>query len=184
MDQACLKATLENSESIFEFILKLKIIPRAGWKKKAGITTPESVADHAYSVAAIAMILSDAKKLDTGKILKMALLHDLAESIVGDLTPEDASKSKKKQLEDSAMGKILSLFDAKTKKQYWSVWTQYQKNSTKEAKLLHDVDKLEMALQAKIYSKSHKREKLEPFFDSAKKQIRDADIKKILDRIS
>lgn len=183
MDQACLKATLENSDSIFEFILKLKIIPRSGWKKKAGIASPESVADHAYSVAAIAMILSDAKKLDTGKILKMAILHDLAESIIGDLTPEDASKSKKMRLEDSAMKKILSLFDAKTKKQYWSVWMQYQKNSSKEAKLLHDVDKLEMALQAQVYSKSHKRQKLEPFLDSAKKQIIDSDVKKILEKI-
>jgi putative hydrolase of HD superfamily len=129
------------------------------------------------------MILSDTKKLDTGKILKMAILHDLAESIIGDLTPEDASKSKKMRLEDSAMKKILSLFDAKTKKQYWSVWMQYQKNSSKEAKLLHDVDKLEMALQAQVYSKSHKRQKLEPFLDSAKKQIIDSDVKRILEKI-
>jgi putative hydrolase of HD superfamily len=184
MDQAYLKATLENSESIFEFILKLKTVSRAGWKKKAGIIHPESVADHAYSVAAIAMILSDAKNLDTGKILKMAILHDLAESIVGDLTPEDASKSKKMRLENSAMKKILSLFDARTKKQYWFIWMQYQKNSSKEAKLLHDVDKLEMALQAKVYSKSYEQQKLAPFFDSAKKHIRDSDIKKILGRIS
>lgn len=184
MDQAYLKATLENSESIFEFILKLKTIPRAGWKKKAGIISPESVADHAYSVAAIAMMLSDAKNLNTGKILKMAILHDLAESIVGDLTPEDASKSKKRQLEDSAMKEILSLFDAKTRKQYWHIWMQYQKNSSKEAKLLHDIDKLEMALQAQVYSKLYKRQRLEMFFDSAKKQITDPDIKKILERIS
>ena len=183
MDQACLKATLENSESIFEFILKLKTVPRAGWQKKVGITSPESVADHAYCVAAIAMILSDVKKLDTGKILKMAILHDLAESITGDLTPEDGPKSKKIRLENAAMKKILSYFDRKNQKQYWSIWMQYQKNSSKEAKLLHNVDKLEMALQARIYAKSYKRQKLEPFFDSAKKHMRDPDVKKILDKI-
>ena len=180
MDQAYLKATLENSE-IFDFILKLKTIPRAGWQKKLGIAHPESVADHAYAVAAIAMILSDAKKLDTHKILRMAILHDLAESITGDLTPEDGPKSKKQRLEDSAMKKILSNFDKKTQKQYWSIWVDYQKNYSKEAKLLHDVDKLEMALQASVYRKNgNSKQKLQPFFDSAKKQIKDSDIKKIL----
>lgn len=184
MDQACLKATLENSESLFEFILRLKTIPRTGWQKKVGIARPESVADHAYSVAAIAMIISDAKKLDTGKILKMAILHDLAESITGDLTPEDGPKSKKIRLENSAMKKILSHLDAKTQKQYWSIWMQYQKNTTREARLLHDVDKLEMALQAKVYSKSHPKKKLEQFFDSAKMHIVDSDVKKLLEKIS
>lgn len=182
MDQACLKATLENSESIFEFILKLKTIPRSGWQR-IGIASPESVADHAYSVAAIAMILSDAKKLDTAKILKMAILHDLAESITGDLTPKDGPRSKKIRLENAAMKKILSHFDKKIQKQYWSVWAEYQKSSSKEAKLLHDVDKLEMALQARLYSKSYKKQKLAPFFDSAKKHIQDLDVKKLLNKI-
>jgi putative hydrolase of HD superfamily len=141
------------------------------------------VADHAYSVAAIAMILSDAKKLNTGKILKMAILHDLAESITGDLTPEDGPKTKKIKLENAAMKKILSTLDKKTRNHYWSIWMQYQKNNTREAKLLHDVDKLEMALQAKIYAKSHKRQKLEPFFNSAKQSIQDQGLKQILEKI-
>lgn len=166
---------------LFGNILKLKTIPRTGWKKKIGIAHPESVADHAYSVAAIAMMLSDAKNLNTGKILKMALLHDLAESVTGDLTPEDGPKSKKMRLENAVMKKILSDLDTKIQKQYWKLWMDYQKNTSKEANLLHDVDKLEMALQAEIYRKNgHPAKKLEPFFDSAKKQIRNPDLKKLL----
>jgi len=177
MDQACLKATLENSK-IFENILQLKQIPRSGWKKKLGIKNPESVADHAYSVAAIAMILSDAKKLDTQKILKMALLHDLAESVVGDLTPEDATKQQKVDLENTAMKKILATINNTQSKQYWKIWMEYQKQSSKEAKLLHDVDKLEMALQASVYKKS--KHNVRPFLDSAKKQIKDNAIRKFV----
>ena len=86
MDQACLKATQENTSTIFDIILHLKTIPRSGWQKKLGIKRPESVADHAFGVAAIAMILSDSKRLDSAKVLKMAILHDLAESLTGDLT--------------------------------------------------------------------------------------------------
>ena len=103
--QAYLKATLENSDLFFEHILNLKTKPRRGWQKKLGIKKPESVADHVYSVAAIAMILADSKNLDSAKILKMALLHDLAESITGDLTPDDGPKKKKENL---AMKKIMS----------------------------------------------------------------------------
>jgi putative hydrolase of HD superfamily len=181
MGQVYLKAIQENSDSIFEFILKLKRVPRAGWQKKLGIRKPESVADHAYSVAAIAMMLSDSKNLDSEKILKMAILHDLAESVIGDLTPEDGPKQKK---EAAAMKKILSQLDQTRQKQYWSLWMEYQKNTTKEARLLHDVDKLEMALQARQYQKDgHSKKKLLQFFDSAIMQTKDPDIQETIRRL-
>ena len=185
MDQACLKATQENTSIIFDFILHLKTIPRSGWQKKLGIKRPESVADHAYGVAAIAMVLSDSRGLDSIKVLKMAILHDLAESITGDLTPEDGPKSKKTKLENIAMKKILSTLESKIQKQYQTIWDEYQKNQTPEAKLLHQVDKLEMALQANIYKKlGHSKQKLKPFLNSAKKQITDSEIRKILQKIT
>jgi putative hydrolase of HD superfamily len=184
MDQAYLKAIQENTDTIFDFILHLKTIPRSGWKKRIGIRHAESVADHAYGVAAIAMVLSDSRCMDSTKILKMAILHDLAESIIGDLTPEDGPKSTKIKLENTAMKKILSTLEPRIQKQYSSVWMEYQKNQTPEAKLLHQVDKLEMALQANIYKKSgYSKQQLQPFFDSAKKQITDQQIKKILQKL-
>lgn len=185
MDQACLKATQENTSSIFDIILHLKTIPRSGWQKKLGIKRPESVADHAFGVAAIAMILSDSKKLDSAKVLKMAILHDLAESLIGDLTPDDVPKSKKIKLENLAMKKILSTLEPKIQKQYNSMWMEYQKNQTLEANLLHQVDKLEMALQANVYKKcGYSKQKINPFLDSAKKQITDPEIKKLLQKIT
>lgn len=185
MDQAYLKATQENTSIIFDIILHLKTIPRSGWQKKLGIKRPESVADHAFGVTAIAMILSDSKGLDSAKVLKMAILHDLAESITGDLTPDDGPKSKKIKLENLAMKKILSSLEPKIQRQYHSVWIEYQKNETSEAKLLHQVDKLEMALQANIYKKSgYSKQKIKPFLDSAKKQITDPEIKKLLRKIT
>ena len=68
-------------EKFFQNVLELKNIPRQGWKEKLGINNPESVAEHSYSTAAISMILSDLEGLNTEKIIKMALLHVLAESI-------------------------------------------------------------------------------------------------------
>ncbi|MGE4650712.1 MAG: HD domain-containing protein, partial [Myxococcota bacterium] len=71
----------------FQKVLELKNVPRQGWKEKLEIINPESVAEHSYSTATISMVLSDLKGLNTEKIIKMALLHDLAESIIGDIIP-------------------------------------------------------------------------------------------------
>jgi len=72
----------------FKNALNLKNISRQGWIDKLSIKDPESVADHSYSMAIMAMVISDLENYDSEKILKMVLLHDLAESKIGDFTPE------------------------------------------------------------------------------------------------
>ena len=167
-------------EDFLKTAIKLKTVPRQGWINKLGLKDPESVADHCYSMAVMAMLFSDLKKLDTEKIIKMTLLHDLAEAITGDLTPDDAAKSKKEKMENHAMKKILANLPKHIKAEYEKLWMEYQQSSTKEAHLLHQIDKLEMALQAEHYKKIGHTKQLEPFFDSAKKEITDPELKKIL----
>ena len=167
-------------EDFLKTAIELKTIPRQGWINKLGLKDPESVADHCYSMAVMAMIFSDLKKLDTEKIIKMTLLHDLAEAITGDLTPDDIAKSKKEKMENNAMKKILANLPKSLKNQYEHLWAEYQQNSTRESRLLHQIDKLEMALQAKSYKKRFTKKQLAPFFDSAKKEISDPELKKML----
>ena len=162
----------------------LKTIPRQGWIDKLAIKNPESVADHTYSMAMIGMILSDSQKYDTQKILKMILLHDLAESITGDFTPEQKPKDAKVILENKTMENIMSHLPEKLQKQYLDIWDEYQKNNSKEASLVHQVDKLEMALQAKIYSeKKYSAQEISAFFDSAKNEITDPDILNLFNQL-
>ncbi len=150
----------------------LKKIPRQGWVDKLSIDKPESVADHTFSMAIMGMIFSDLENYDTGKILKIILLHDLAESITGDITPEQISKEEKTAMENNTMKKILVDLPLLLQKQYDTLWEEYQSNNSKEAKLVHQLDKLEMALQAKIYSDDgYPKEKLDSFFSSAEKEI-------------
>jgi len=177
--------THENTDlgEFFKTVIRLKTIHRQGWKNKLGLQNPESVADHCYSVAVIAMVLSDIKKLDVTKIIKMSLLHDLAETVTGDLTPDDTPKTKKIELETSAMKDILQTLSEPFKTQYWNLWDEYQKNTTKEAQLLHQIDKLEMAMQAAEYEKSgFAKTNLASFFESARTTISDPDLKKILSK--
>lgn len=168
----------------FNTSAKLKKIPRQGWIDKLLINNPESVADHTFSMAIIGMIFSDLEGYDTEKILKIILLHDIAESIIGDITPEKMSIQRKTELENNAMKKILSNLPNILQKQYSVLWAEYQLNHSKESQLVHQIDKLEMALQAKIYSnEGHSDDLLNSFFNTAKNEITDPKLIEIFKKI-
>lgn len=92
-------------QPFFDAVLGLKTVDRAGWSAKAGIKNPESVADHTFSMCAVGMVLSDMVGLDTGKVLRMTILHDLAESVVGDYMPGEVTAKSKMAQEKKAMKK-------------------------------------------------------------------------------
>jgi putative hydrolase of HD superfamily len=168
----------------FKTSINLKKIPRQGWIDKLSISKSESVADHTFSMAMMGMIFADLENYDTEKILKIILLHDLAESITGDMVPGKISKDKKTAIENEAIKKILEDLPISLQKQYTVLWEEYQANNSKEAKIVHQIDKLEMALQAKIYfNEGHPRKKLESFFKSAKNEINDPKILQLLEKI-
>ena len=171
-------------EKFFEKVLELKNVPRQGWKEKLEIGNPESVADHSYSTTVLSMILSDMKGLDSEKIIRMALLHDLAESIIGDITPDHITKNEKINKENHAIKQILKNLPDSITKSYFEILNDYQKKLSKEAVLLHDIDKLEMAFQAKFYQKKGiSKEKLKIFLDTAKIEIKDKNLRNILSNI-
>jgi putative hydrolase of HD superfamily len=141
---------------------KLKKLKRTGWVESR-VPDPESVADHSYRVALLAMAISDKQDLDTLKTVRMALLHDLAESTVGDLTPRQKQGPHEK-LESDAMMKILASLPEKVSQLYSQTWKEYQQNETPEARLVHNADKIEMLTQAKEYES--KGSKLDQFWET------------------
>ena len=145
------KNQLLNLVSFFRIVCNLKTIKRSGWIHKSNITSPESVADHSYSMCMMSMILAEIMNLDSGYIMKMVIIHDLAESMVGDHMPDNKSSEEKQLLEDKAMKKIISKLPNSLRKNYLRIWNEYINNITVNAKFVHNMDKLEMALQAKEY---------------------------------
>jgi putative hydrolase of HD superfamily len=159
----------------FHSILQLKSVRRAGWVSKAQVKDAESVADHTFSMAAMAMLLSDLLGFDTERVIKMALIHDLAESIVGDYMPGDVTARQKLAKEKKAMKHILSNLPKEIREEYENIWLEYLDNRTGIARFVHRIDKLEMALQADRYAKQGYAEKLlTPFFESANTAVGNA----------
>ena len=161
-------------------IAGLKKLPRSGWKIKAGLDNSESVAEHSYMMSVMAMVLSDLKSVDSTKVIKMSILHDRAESKIGDFMPDEIGYDKKSELENYAMSEILESLPEKIQNDYQNLWNEFLLRDTQESKLVHELDKLEMALQAKIYEKEVDPERVKPFIISAVEQIIDPDLKKIL----
>jgi putative hydrolase of HD superfamily len=155
--------------SFFESVVRLKSVKRAGWILKAGISNPESVSDHTYSMCAIGMILSDMLGLDTERVMKMIIIHDLAESIIGDYMPGEITRKKKRIDERKAMTSILYQMPVAIRSNYKGIWEEYQLNKTQVAKFVHKLDKLEMALQATQYiNEGHPNKMLFQFLDSVR----------------
>lgn len=162
---------------------KAKRLIRTGWKEKVGVKSPESVAEHMYRTAVIAMALSDLAGLNTERVLKMTLLDDLAETVVGDLTPAQKKTqgfAKSKDQEERALQQILSSLPKLLREEYAKIWREAQSLKSKEAKLAKSSDKLEMAIQAQEYSRQeYDTKKLAEFIESAGRKIHDPQTRKI-----
>ena len=168
----------------FKTAVNLKNISRQGWINKLSLKHPESVSDHSYSMAIMGMVISDLENYNSEKILKMILLHDLAESKIGDYTPNQISKENKIKIENNAYDEIINTLPDAIKLQYAQIWEEYQKQESPESKIVHQIDKLEMALQAKMYQKEGaSKEAIESFFKSAENEITHPKLKEILNQI-
>ena len=179
---------------------KLKTTKRTGWVKRS-VPNVESVADHSWRVAALCYLLDDcsisitdnnnvndisntteATRIDISKCVQLAVVHDLAEAIVGDIAPGDGvSKAKKHQLEHQAMDRIVSVLkdaiynnssDESLSTTLGQLFDEYEKRETIESIVVKDLDLLDMIIQADEYececaSSSDTRDSafLQEFFD-------------------
>jgi putative hydrolase of HD superfamily len=143
------------TEGLIDFLStvgRLKRLPRTGWME-AGIKEPESVADHSFRTAVLAMVLADLEGLDSDKAMRMALLHDLAEAETGDLTPDQKSEmgAAYASEERRASERILSTLPKALSGAYTSLLVEYNRGESAEALAVARADRLEMLLQALEY---------------------------------
>jgi putative hydrolase of HD superfamily len=160
----------------------LKQTERTGWVE-VGVYQPESVADHTFRTAFLSMLYADMENLDALKMVRMALVHDLPEAIIGDLTPPQKTPETK-DAEKHAVNHILNLLPKKQGENYLAAWKEYQEGKTKEAKAVQQLDKIEMAMQAKEYEKMGTSSKnLKRFIKSAEKATTWPELKRLLSAV-
>ena len=149
----------------------LKEVARQGWIDKAGIGRPESVADHSYGTALAALAAGDCTSLDALRMVRMALLHDLAESITGDIVPGAMPAGRKAEIERAAMGRILGELPEPLRGAYGEAWAEFEEGRTAEAAMVRELDKIEMAGQAAAYAGAGRPEGLAEIAESARRAV-------------
>ncbi|EEY15782.1 HD domain-containing protein [Verticillium alfalfae VaMs.102] len=135
--------------SFFSLAGRLKKLQRQGWKR-FGID-PESVADHSHRMTFMALLAP--QSLDQAKVVKMCLVHDLAETVVGDITPADGvSREEKTHREEAAMHWMTTHW-GDFGREVHHLWIEFEAGLTPEGEFAQDLDKLEMMLQALEYER-------------------------------
>lgn len=159
--------------------LRLKALARAGWVR-VGVPSPESVASHSWGVAWLVLALAP-EGIDLGRALAYATLHDLAEVRVGDLTPADrvapAEKSRRERAALSGVASALGRADL------LALWEAFEAGADREARLVRELDRLDMALQALAHHEAG-HPGMRQFFDSANAAIRDPALRPWIDAIA
>ncbi|XP_022116670.1 5'-deoxynucleotidase HDDC2 [Pieris rapae] len=150
-----------------ELVGRLKHIKRTGWIL-CDINDCETIAGHMYRMGLMTFLLTEENnptKLDRFKCLQIALVHDLAECIVGDLTPHcGVPPDEKHRRETEAMKKIAELTGIAGDRMY-NLYMEYENQSSPEANFAKDLDRYDMILQAFEYEKRENSPKhLEEFF--------------------
>ncbi len=156
-------------DSVLELLLsanQLKRVPRTGWVMR-GVTDAESVADHAFGVAFIALVLAELTKqlVDSSKLLAIALLHDLPEAVLSDI-PAPAlrylSSAAKADAEQEVLSALLTGIPWRNEWKIW--WREYEDQSSLEATLVRDADQLDMLVQAYVYERTAGNHWLDEFW--------------------
>lgn len=187
-----MKVSKAELDRITRFMLeadKLKAVDRSGWVIRK-VKNHEHVADHSYSTALLSYIMAKKYGLDANRCMVMALTHDMAEIITGDVAAradernQTVSNKTKRKAEHINMLKILANLDKSSNTHLKGMWAELKENKTKEAQLVHEVDKLDCIIQLLPYHKYMKADShVEEFFIVARRHITNPDLLYIYEKI-
>ena len=142
----------ENVINYYVLCNKLKDVVRTSWLDwNVQRNRVESIAEHIFGVQMLAIAMKSEYQydIDIMKVIYMLAIHELGETIIGDLTQFEISREEKEKLEHRAVHKILSsLIDGKTIE---DLFLEFDAHETSEAKFAYQCDKLECDIQSKLY---------------------------------
>jgi putative hydrolase of HD superfamily len=165
-----------------QFAAKLKSVPRTGWLDR-GVepSRVESVADHSFGTALLAWVCAlqrraEGAAIDPERVLKLAIIHDLAEAETGDSPPYDPSfipgahdpvarrafletrhsrdpdrRAAKQAEEDAVMRRLLDALPGPTGSELGELWDELRLETSGEARFVKQIDRLETFLQSRLY---------------------------------
>jgi putative hydrolase of HD superfamily len=165
--------------------MSLKRVPRSGWiTYRISGHDVESVSSHSYSVAVIALMMSEImrsrnQKVDVERVLKMALLHDLSESLTFDISKAylrylgRKGSVLKTRLERKAASRILAdLQNKQLARTFRTAIEAYSSSNTLESRIVHCADALDLLLQVIEYERmGYSKVTLDPIWRETRSKL-------------
>ena len=146
---------MSKAEKVIEYYVlcnKLKDIVRTGWKdwgvKRERV---ESIAEHIYGVQMLAVAMWSEYKydIDIRKVLSMLSIHELEETIIGDLTLFQIDSKSKADMGHEAVRDILSKLAMGHN--FEELIMEFDRRESAEAMFAYQCDKLECDIQCRLY---------------------------------
>lgn len=123
-----------------------------------------------YRMSLLSFLIPEASGLDRIKCMKLALIHDLAEAIVGDITPYcGIARDEKQRREKQAIVEISNLVPKISGEEIMQLFHEYEEQQTPESHWVKDCDRYDMIQQAFEYEKRDETPmKHQEFFDNTR----------------
>jgi putative hydrolases of HD superfamily len=150
--------TLSHLLALCDQIMVLKQLPRTGWLQR-NVPLPESVAEHSFGVAALALVSAAAfPELDRGRLLALALIHDMGEAQLTEL-PLTAQRLLGKEANQAAERRAATnMFERLPGGiELVSLWEECAAGASREARLVKALDRIELLAQALAYERAGNR---------------------------
>ncbi len=150
-----MKERIKSTMRFYLLATQLKYKIRSGWDETHWNVSKErieSIAEHIYGTCILALSIDSEFEthLDIGKVIKMLVLHELGEVVIGDITPFDnITPEEKMEKEHAAIKEVLG--DLIKKEEYFALLLEFDEKKTKEAIYAYHCDKLDADIQAKVY---------------------------------
>jgi putative hydrolase of HD superfamily len=114
----------------------------------------ESVAEHTWRMSLMAVLIEPllTRKVDTTRLLKMIIIHDLVEAEARDISALDVLRNpeirnKKAENEKQAIENLRAALKETNGQEIYDLFYEFEHKNTYEAKVANALDKLEVQLQ-------------------------------------
>jgi len=114
----------------------------------------ESVAEHSWRMSLMAVLIEPLlkQKVDTARLLKMIIIHDLVEAEASDISALDVLrnpeiKTQKIEKEKQAIENLKSVLKETNGQEIYNLFYEFEEKETYEARVANALDKLEVQLQ-------------------------------------
>ena len=172
-----------NFLELFRDINEIKHKEREGWKKH-GVEAPrDTIASHSYGAAIIGWIVAEKHGMDSDRMVKMLLVHDLIMAHIPDVKPEDKGYESKKSMEMEKADELIQRMPGEIREEFRELFEELQAEETEFSQVANESDKIDTILQSLLYSEQLEENISEEFINFYEEEFQTEIGKKIYQEI-